>query len=69
MAVRTSTLQTDALVRHLDYSGAVPDVALFLRRTVEEQAQVMKKLANVVRVFEIGIDELEAKLQDPEPRS
>ena len=61
MAVRISTIKTDALIRHLEYSGAVPDVALFLRRAVDEQAQSIRNLAEAVRSLEARINEIEGK--------
>ena len=59
MSVRVCNLRTDALIRHLKYSGAAPDLALFLERAMAEQVWTIKSLAESVRRLEARVERLE----------
>lgn len=61
------SVRTDELIRHLRYSGAVPDAALFLRRTMEEQKQNIRELADSVRELQKQVAELEARVTRRHP--
>ena len=60
MSVRVCNLRTSALIGHLKYSGAAPDVALFLERAMAEQVWTIKSLAETVRRLEAKVERLEA---------
>ena len=62
MTVNIRSVRTNELIRHLQHSGAVPDVALFLRRTVEEQHQNIRELTDHVRQLQEEIAQLEARV-------
>lgn len=60
MTINIRSVRTNELIRHLQHSGAIPDVALCLRRTIEEQHQNIRELGDHVRQLQEKIAQLEA---------
>jgi hypothetical protein len=62
MTVNIRSVRTNELIRHLQHSGAVPELALFLRRTVEEQDKNIRELTDHVRELQKQVAQLEARV-------